>query len=142
MRENTLVKVWATGILSRGKKYQKREIEFEPPRPYLKALTVDDLLFHSGRGGNGESIKAQIRSSLDIIGKTLAELGSSWNKVLLLSCYVKRLGWLDTVENLVREHTHLGAHSIDLVPADEYARPEMFLEVEATAYVRRGAKAV
>ena len=55
--------------------------------------------------------------------------------MLLLSCYVKRLEWLDTVEKLAREHTNLGALSIDLVPADEYARPEMLLEVEVTAYV-------
>ena len=91
--------------------------------------------FFPAGGGNGESIEAQTRSSLDIIGETLAELGSSWNKVLLLSCYVKSLEWLDTVEKIAREHTHLGALSIDLVPADEYARPEMLLEVEVTAYV-------
>jgi enamine deaminase RidA (YjgF/YER057c/UK114 family) len=133
--ENTLVEIWATGILSRGKKYQKRGIEFEPPRPYLKALSVDDLLFLSGRGGSGESIEAQTRSSLDTIGETLAELGSSWDKVLLLTCYVKRLEWLDTVEKIASEHTHLGALSIELVPADEFARSEMLLEVEATAYL-------
>ena len=91
--------------------------------------------FFPAGGGKGESIETQSRSSLDIIGETLAELGSSWNKVLLLSCYVKRLEWLDTVEKLAREHTNLGALSIDLVPADEYARPEMLLEVEVTAYV-------
>ena len=133
--EDTLVEIWATGILSRGKKYQQKGVEFEPPRPYLKALTVDNLLFLSGGGGKGEGIETQARETLDTIGKTLAELGSSWNKLLLLTCYVKKLEWLDTVEKIAREHTHLGAHPIDLVPADEYAGPEMLLEVEATAYV-------
>ena len=133
--EDTLGEIWATGFLSRGRKYQQKGVEFEPPRPYLKALTVDNLLFLSGGGGKGEGIETQERETLDTIGETLAELGSSWNKLLLLSCYVKKLEWFDTVEKIAREHTHLGALPIDLVPADEYARPEMLLEVEATAYV-------
>ena len=133
--EDTSVEIWASGILSRGEKIQKKGIEFEPPRPYLKALKVDDLLFLSGRGGKGENIETQVRATLDIIEETLAELGSSWDKLLLLSCYVKKLEWLETVEKIARERTHLGAQPIDLVPADEYARPDMLLEVEATAYV-------
>jgi len=48
---------------------------------------------------------------------------------------LKKLEWLDTVEKVARAHTHVGALAIDLVPADEYARPEMLLEVEATAYL-------
>ena len=57
------------------------------------------------------------------------------DKLLMLTCFIKKLEWLDTVEKVAREHTHVGALTIDLVPADEYARPEMLLEVEATAYL-------
>ncbi len=133
--EDTLVEIWATAILAGGKKHQKKGVEFDPSRNYLKALRVDDLLFLSGRGGDDKNIETQTRQTLDIIGATLAELGSSLDKLLMLTCFIKKLEWLDTVEKVAREHTHVGALPIDLVPADEYARPEMLLEVEATAYL-------
>ncbi len=133
--EDTLVEFWATGILARGKKHQKEGVEFDPPRNYLKALRVDGLLFLSGRGGDAKNIETQTRQTFDTIGKTLAELGSSWDKLLQLTCFIKNLEWLDTVEKIARERKHPGPLAIDLVPADEYARPEMLLEVEATAYL-------
>ncbi len=133
--EDTLVEYWATGILARGEKHQKEGVEFDPPRNYLKALRVDDLLFLSGRGGNEKTIETQTKQTFDTIGETLAELGSSWDKLLLLTCFIKKVEWLDTVEKIARERKHAGPLAIDLVPADEYARPEMLLEVEATAYV-------
>jgi len=133
--EDTLVEIWATAILAGGKKHQKKGVEFDPPRNYLKALRVDGLLFLSGRGGDAENIETQTRQTFDTIGKTLAELGSSWDKLLQLTCFIKNLEWLDTVEMIARERKHPGPLPIDLVPADEYARPEMLLEVEATAYL-------
>ncbi len=133
--EDTLVEIWATGILARGKKHQKEGVEFDPPRNYLKALRVDGLLFLSGRGGDEKNIEAQTRQTLSTIGETLAELGSSWDKLLQLTCFIKKVEWLDTVEKIARERKHPGPLVIDLVPADEYARPEMLLEVEATAYL-------
>lgn len=133
--EDTLVEFWATGILARGKKHRKEGVEFDPPRNYLKALRVDDLLFLSGRGGDDKTIESQTQQTFDTVGETLAELGSSWDKLLLLTCFIKKVEWLDTVEKIARERKHPGPLAIDLVPADEYARPEMLLEVEATAYL-------
>ncbi len=133
--EDTQVEIWATGILTRGKKHQKEGVEFDPPRNYLKALRVDDLLFLSGRGGDEKTIETQTRQTFDTVGETLTELGSSWDKLLLLTCFIKKVEWLDTVEKIARERKHSGPLAVDLVPADEYARPEMLLEVEATAYL-------
>ena len=132
--KDTIIEIDATAILSRGKKYQKRGIEFDPPRPYLKALVVEDLLFVSGAGGRGENIEAQTIAVYERIGDTLKELGSSWDKILLLSCYVKKLEWFDTVHETFQQKIGNKPLLIDLSMADEYALPEMLLEVEATAY--------
>ncbi len=132
--QDTLIEIDATAFLSKGKKCEKRGIEFDPPRPYLKALVVENLLFVSGAGGGGENIEVQTRTASDLIGETLTELGSSWAKVLLLSCYVKKLEWFDTVHKIIQGKLGNEPVHVDLVMADEYARPEMLIEIEATAY--------
>ena len=53
----------------------------------------------------------------------------------VVKSYWKKVEWLDAVEKIARERKHPGPLAIDLVPADEDARPEMLLEVEATAYL-------
>lgn len=131
---DTLIEIDATAILSRGKKYEKKGIEFDPPRPYLKALLVENLVFVSGEGGRGENIEVQTETAYKRIRETLAEVGSSWDKLLMLSCYVKKREWFDTVYKMFQDKTGHNAVSIDLVMADEYANPEMLIEVEATAY--------
>ncbi len=131
---DTLIEIDATAILSRGKKYQKRGIEFSPPRAYTKAVEVDDLLFISGGGGKGDSIEAQTKATYQQIGETLAELGSSWEKAILISCYVRKLEWFDTVHKTLREKLGDRPVFIDMALADEYAQPEMLIEIEATAY--------
>ena len=69
------------------------------------------------------------------IGHTLKELGSSWHNILLLSCYVKKLDWFDTVHKIFQQKTGNRPLLIDVATADAYAQPEMLLEVEATAYI-------
>ncbi len=132
--KDTLVEIDSTAFLSKGKKYEKKGIEFDPPRAYPKALAVENLLFVSGAGGQGENIEVQTRAACNFIGETLAELGSSWDKVLLLSCYVRKLEWFDTVHKIIQEKLGNDPVPVDLVMADEYARPEMLVEIEATAY--------
>lgn len=132
--EDTLIETDATAFLSKGKKYMKRGVEFDPPRPYLKALMVENLLFLSGAGGRGENIEVQTRTACNFIGETLTELGSSWAKVLLVSCYVRKLEWFDTVHGIVQGKLGKGSIPVDLVMADEYAQPNMLVEIEATAY--------
>jgi enamine deaminase RidA (YjgF/YER057c/UK114 family) len=133
--EDTIVEIEATALLPAGKKYQKKGIEVEPPRAYLKALRVESLVFLSGGGGTGDNIETQTGTALDRIEETLAELGSSWDKVLLLACYVKKYEWLDLVFKLARERAGSRPPPIELFLADGYANPEMLLEVEATAYL-------
>ncbi|MDP2643898.1 MAG: RidA family protein [Desulfobacterales bacterium] len=131
---DTLIEIDSTAILSRGQKYRKKGIEFNPARAYLKALLVEDLVFVSGQGGRGENIEVQTQTACRGINEILVELGTSWDKVLLLSCYVKKQEWFDMVCQLLREKTGNPSLWIDLAVADGYARPEMLIEIEATAY--------
>ncbi len=132
--KDTLIEIDATAVLPQGKKYEKKGIEFNPPRPYLKALTVGELIFVSGEGGRGENIEVQARDSCSGIGRTLTELGSSWGKLLLVSCYVKKLEWFEVANRIVQEELGKNRVPVDLVLADEYAGPEMLIEIEVTAH--------
>lgn len=131
---DTLIEIDATAVVSKGKKLLKKGFEFDPPRPYLEALLVENLLFVSGAGGRGDNIETQTREAYERIGETLTRLGSSWDKLLLLSCYVKKLEWFDTVNRIFREKLGKRPLSLDLALSDEYAQPDMLIEVEATAY--------
>jgi enamine deaminase RidA (YjgF/YER057c/UK114 family) len=131
---DTLIEIDATAILSKGKKYEKKGIEFDPPRAYLKALLLEDLVFISGQGGRGENIEIQTKTTCSRIAEILVEMGISWNKVLQLSCYVKEKEWFDTVYKILRETLGDRQVFIDMAIADGYARPEMLIEIEATAY--------
>lgn len=132
--EDTIVEIDALAMIPRGKKFQKMGIEFDPPRAYVKALAVEDFLFLSGAGGRGENMQIQARTSFDRIGETLKEVGSSWDKALMISCYVKGADGIDTVYKTAMERVGRNTPLISLALANEYANPEMMLEVEVTAY--------
>ncbi len=131
--QDTLIEIDATAFLSKGDKYQKKGFEFDPPRAYIKAVGVENLLFVSGQGGTGENIEIQTAATCNRISEILGELGSSWDNLLLLSCYVKKLEWFDIVKRIIQTQIGNKGVTIDLVKANEYARPDMLIEIEATA---------
>lgn len=129
---DTLIEIDSTAFLSGGKNYRKKGYEFEPPRAYIKAVEVEDILFISGQTGRGENIESQTKTACDSIGKILADLGSAWDKVIMLSCYVKEFDWFDTVQRMVLERTGKPV-PVDVAIGDEYAQPGVLIEIEATA---------
>ena len=131
---DTLFELEATAILGKPKGATLKGVEFDPPRPYLKAIHVDRFLFVSGTGGRGQDIKAQARSAFDLINDTLTELGSSKDRLLQLSCYLKGKEWFDTVHRLALEWTG-NKLQMEFALVDGFAREDMLLEVEATAFL-------
>ncbi|MBI2934436.1 MAG: RidA family protein [Chloroflexi bacterium] len=129
---DTLIEVDATAFLSRGNKYRKKGYEFDPPRPYIKAVEVEDVIFVSGQTGRGEDYQAQARSACNGIGQILSQLGAAWDKVVMVSCYLQQIDWFETVHRIVLEKTGKPV-PVDMAIGDEYAGPEMRLEIEVTA---------
>lgn len=130
---DTLVEVEATAILAPGRAIDKRGVEFEPPRPYLKALAAADFLFLSGTGGEGEGLESQTRAALDTIDSTLRGLGSSWERLFDLAFYVKRGEGVEVAHNIARQRA-AGRVGMDFTLCDDFARPEMLVEVEGSAW--------
>lgn len=127
---DTVIEVDATAFLSKGKKYHKKGFEFDPPRAYIKAIEVEDILFISGQTGRGENIEAQTASACSSIDNIMTELGSSWKNVLQVSCYIKRLELFDIVHRMIQEKIANKLIPIDLALADEYAQPGVLIEIE------------
>ncbi len=130
---DTLIEIDATAFLSKGEKYRKQGYEFDPPRAYIKAVELEDILFISGQTGRGENIEVQTTACCSRISETLAELGFSWGNLLLISCYVKKVEWFDRVYRMIRKKIGNKPVPVDLVLGDEYAQPEVLIEIEATA---------
>ena len=130
---DTLIEIDATAFLSQGEKYRKKGHEFDPPRTYIKAVELDDVLFVSGQTGRGEDIEAQTTDCCNRISETLAELGFSWGNLLLLSCYVRKVEWFDLVYQTIHKKIGNQPVPVDLVLGDEYAQPGVLIEIEATA---------
>jgi len=131
--KDTLIEIDATAFLSRGGKYRKKGYEFDPPRAYIKAVELEDVLFVSGQTERGEDIEVQTTACCNRISETLAELGFSWGNLLLLSCYVKKVEWFDLVYQTIHKRIGNKPVPVDLVLGDEYAQPGVLIEIEATA---------
>ncbi len=130
---DTLIEIDATAFLSRGKQYRKQGYEFDPPRSYIKAVEVEDVLFISGQTERGESIEVQTTACCSRIRETMAELGFSWDNLLLVSCYIQKVEWFDRVYQIIQGNVGNKPIHVDLVMGDEYAQPEVLIEIEVTA---------
>ncbi len=130
---DSLIEIDATAFLSRGKQYRKQGYEFAPPRAYIKAVEVEDVLFISGQTERGENVEVQTTACCSRIRETMAELGFPWENLLLVSSYVKKIEWFDCVYQIIKGNVGNKPVSIDLVRGDEYAQPEVLVEIEATA---------
>jgi len=69
-----------------------------------------------------------------LINDTLTGLGSSKDRLLQLSCYLKGKEWFDTVHRLALEWTG-NKLQMEIALVDGFAREDMLLEVEATAFL-------
>lgn len=134
--DDTLVEIEATAIVGKSRGASLEGVEFDPARPYLKAIRVGTFLFLSGVGGRGKEIKAQAKSAFDAIDKTLTELGSGKDRMLQLSCYLKDKSWNDSVRGTALEWIarHNRTPRMEFALVDGFANEEMLLEVEATAF--------
>ncbi|MGX9357161.1 RidA family protein [Roseobacteraceae bacterium S113] len=56
--------------------------EFEAKVGYCRAVVAGGFVHVAGTVGQGDTVVEQCRSALAIIGKALADAGSSWDKVV------------------------------------------------------------
>ncbi len=62
--------------------------EFEAKIGYCRAVVAGGFVHVAGTVGQGDDVVAQCRSALDVIGKALAEAGSSFADVVRVTYYL------------------------------------------------------
>lgn len=115
---------------------QKELHEYEPAIVPLRYLVYDSVVVLSGVTWEQDDLEAQLGNILPRIGASLADAGSSWRKVVQMSCLLHRSQSLaDLDERLAK---HLGGDlpsTRECSLVDGYSSLGKLIEIEVTATV-------
>jgi enamine deaminase RidA (YjgF/YER057c/UK114 family) len=112
--------------------------EWGEPFGYSRAVRAGDLIEVAGTTGPGDSAHEQARAALHAIGEALEELGASLEDVVRTRMFVVEIAW--NGDEVGQAHGEVFG-SIKPVTAmygvTALLRPDMLVEIEATAVVDR-----
>jgi enamine deaminase RidA (YjgF/YER057c/UK114 family) len=110
---------------------------------YARAAVVDDWVFVSGTTGFDAETKAfpldvesQCENCFRNIERALGEAGATLADLVRVLIFVAREADFDAVAPIIRKHCYPARPTNTLVFA-RLASPEMLIEIEATAKIRR-----
>lgn len=110
---------------------------------YARAAVVDDWVFVSGTTGfDSESktfppdVESQCENCFLNVERALDQAGASLAEVVRVLIFVAREGDFGKVAPIIRKHCYAARPTNTLVFA-RMASPEMLIEIEATAKIRR-----
>jgi enamine deaminase RidA (YjgF/YER057c/UK114 family) len=107
--------------------------EYEPPRAPLRSLDYDGLVFLSGVTGALPTLEEQVAEILGEIGESLAQAGTSWERVALTSCFLQAGQEYSTLRQLLRQAVPRLTERLECEPVDGFAGEQCLLEIEVTA---------
>jgi hypothetical protein len=112
----------------------KRIVEYDPPIVPIRFLTYEDVVVLSGVTTVLPTLDAQLANILPRISGSLADGGSSWNKVAKISFYLHRSQAIDNLKELFRRHVNASIPQMEYCFVDGYSAEGKFCEVEVTAH--------
>jgi enamine deaminase RidA (YjgF/YER057c/UK114 family) len=112
---------------------ERKPVEFEPPRAYLRYLRFDSIVFFSGYTSHADTLEVQVPQVLAAIDGSLAAAGIDWTKVVKLSAFLHRSQRLDLLKSLLIAGNRLDMSKVEFGFVDGYAGEKNLLEVETTA---------
>src|SRR5882724_6186910 len=77
--------------------------EYDPPLIPLRYLVYDSVVFLSGVTAILPTLEEQLANILPRISGSLADAGTSWAKVVKVSCYLHRTQKLDTLKRIFHD---------------------------------------
>lgn len=116
---------------------ERKPVEFEPPRAYLRYLRYDSVLFVSGFTSSSEGLENQVPQILVDIERTLEAAAADSNKVVRLSAFLHRSQKLDLLKALLAKGNKLQVPQVEFGSVDGFAGEKCFLEIEVTATTDR-----
>jgi enamine deaminase RidA (YjgF/YER057c/UK114 family) len=113
----------------------KRVVEYDPPIVPLRFLVYDSVVVLSGVTTVLPTLEAQLDNIIPRITGSLADGGSSWEKVARVSFYLHRSQTLENLKTLFARHVSATIPQMEYCFVDGYSSEGKFCEVEVTAAV-------
>jgi enamine deaminase RidA (YjgF/YER057c/UK114 family) len=114
---------------------EKRVVEYEPAIAPIRFLVYDSVVVLSGVTTVLPTLAEQFDNIFPRITGSLADAGSSWDKVARVSFYVHRSQSLDNLKSLFARHVTAKIPQLEYSFVDGYSSEGKFCEVEVTATV-------
>jgi enamine deaminase RidA (YjgF/YER057c/UK114 family) len=112
---------------------EKTVQDYDPPRAPLRYLIYDSVVFLSGVTSGQAALEAQVAEALAEIGESLAHAGSSWERAVLVSCFLHSSQNVSTLRQLLRQSVPGGSTRLECEFVEGYASEGCLIEVEVTA---------
>jgi enamine deaminase RidA (YjgF/YER057c/UK114 family) len=112
----------------------KRVVEYDPPIVPIRFLTYENVVVLSGVTTVLPTLEAQLDNILPRIQGSLADGGSSWDKVARVSFYLHRSQTIENLKDLFRQRVSAQIPQMEYCIVDGYSAEGKFCEVEATAH--------
>ena len=114
---------------------QKHIVEYDPPIVPIRFLVYDSVVVLSGVTTVLPTLAEQFDNIFPRIAASLADAGSSWDKVARVSFYMHRSQALENLKTLFRRHVTAKIPQMEYCFVDGYSSEGKFCEVEVTAQV-------
>lgn len=114
----------------------RRPVDFDPPRNYLRYLIYDSFLFLSGFTSAGSNLDNQLAQILSEIEVSLVDGGTSWDNVIAASFYLHRSQKVELLKGLLEKERKAGLAQMEICLVDGFASEGRLLEVEVSAKLK------
>jgi enamine deaminase RidA (YjgF/YER057c/UK114 family) len=111
----------------------KHVVEYDPPIVPIRFLTYDSVVVLSGVTTVLPTLEEQLDNILPRIRGSLADAGSSWDKVARVSFYLHRSQTLENLKALFARQVTAKIPKMEYCFVDGYSSEGKFCEVEVTA---------
>lgn len=118
--------------------FERKPVDFEPPRNYLCYLRYDSVVFFSGYTSADGSLEEQVAGALKAVAGARAVSGGltqDFTKTGRLSVFLERDQKLDRLNDLLSKETWLDISNVEFGFVDGFAGDRCLLEIEATAMI-------
>jgi len=113
----------------------KRIVEYDPPIVPIRFLVYESIVVLSGVTTVLPTLEEQLNNIIPRITGSLADAGSSWDKVARVSFYLHRSQTVDNLKTLFGRHVTAKISQMEYCIVDGYSSEGKFCEVEVTATV-------
>ena len=113
----------------------KRIVEYDPPIVPIRFLLYDSIVVLSGVTTVLPTLEEQLNNIIPRITGSLADGGSSWDKVARVSFYLHRSQTVENLKALFALHVTAKIAQMEYCFVDGYSSEGKFCEVEVTASV-------